>query len=183
MWSYVRAFRRVLTAANANSFLCWSASFYPQLILNYHRRSTHGLAIDYPTINVLGFVCYTISTSCFLSSPLIRRQYAARNPLSPQPTVRFNDLAFAAHGVVLTLIAYSQFWNVLWGFRVGERQRVSKPVAGIICGCLLAVIVVMMTVMAKGTNAGRNGSGWAWIDVVSAQRGISTRDEVITNGV
>lgn len=154
-------------AATANSFLCWSASFYPQPILNYHRRSTHGLAIDFPTINVLGFACYTISTSCFLFSPLIRRQYAERNTLSPRPTVRFNDLAFAAHGFVMTLIAYSQFWSVLWGFKVGGRQRVSKPVAGIFCGCLLAVIVVIMTVVAKGTDAGANASGWAWIDVVS----------------
>jgi len=172
----------VLTAANAISCLCWSASFYPQPILNYRRRSTHGLAIDYPTINVLGFVCYTISTSCFLFSPLVRRQYAARNPLSPQPTVRFNDLAFAAHGFVMTLIAYSQFWNVLWGFQVGERQRVSKPVAGIFCGCLLAVVVVIMTVWAKGMDAGSDASGWAWIDAVSAPERVSSLTvEVMSN--
>lgn len=162
----------MLTAPNAHSVLCWSASFYPQPILNYRRRSTHGLAIDFSTVNVLGFVCYTVSTSCFLFSPLVRRQYAARNPLSPQPTVRFNDLAFAAHGVVMTVIAYSQFWNVLWGFRVGERQRVSTPVAGISCGCLLAMVVVAMTVMATGTDAGSNASGWAWIDVVGAPSGL-----------
>lgn len=35
-------------------FLCWSASFYPQSILNYQRKSTSGTTIDFPLINCLG---------------------------------------------------------------------------------------------------------------------------------
>lgn len=34
--------------------LCWSASFYPQLILNIRRKSTTGTTVDFPLINVLG---------------------------------------------------------------------------------------------------------------------------------
>ncbi|KAI9876896.1 MAG: hypothetical protein M1830_005377 [Pleopsidium flavum] len=158
-----KAFSRLL---GWTYFLCWSASFYPQPILNYRRRSTHGLAIDFPTINVFGFVSYAISTSTFLFAPLIRLQYAARNPLSPDPTVRFNDLAFAAHAVVMSSLAYSQFWGGLWGFTVGKRQRVSMPVAGIFWGSLVAVSGVVLTVVGKGRDGGRDASGWAWIDVI-----------------
>lgn len=34
--------------------LCWSASFYPQPLLNLRRRSTAGTTVDFPLLNVLG---------------------------------------------------------------------------------------------------------------------------------
>lgn len=39
-------------------FLLWAISAYPQPLLNYHRKSTEGLAFDYPLLNILGFVSY-----------------------------------------------------------------------------------------------------------------------------
>lgn len=35
-------------------FLCWSASFYPQALLNWRRASTSGTTVDFPFLNVLG---------------------------------------------------------------------------------------------------------------------------------
>lgn len=35
-------------------FLCWSASFYPQSVLNWRRQSTSGTTVDFPFLNVLG---------------------------------------------------------------------------------------------------------------------------------
>ncbi|KAI9668679.1 MAG: hypothetical protein M1829_005292 [Trizodia sp. TS-e1964] len=140
-------------------FLCWSFSFYPQVLLNIKRRSTLGLAIDFPTINVLGFVCYAVSTAAFLYSPTIRSQYAFRNHNAP--TVRANDLAFALHAVVLSSIAYSQFF--LWGFARGAGQRASRPILGIAAGALASIVVVALIVRVKGTG---NPAGWAEIDIV-----------------
>ncbi|KAL9107631.1 MAG: hypothetical protein Q9227_007534 [Pyrenula ochraceoflavens] len=136
-------------------------------MLNWQRKSTYGLTIDFPTLNVLGFVCYSISTTTFLFSPLIRQQYAARNPKAPEPTVRFNDVAFAVHAVVLCIITYSQFWPKLWGFKVGKSQRILKPIAGIVWGSMLAVLVTMFLVLSKSKDGGHDPRGWAWIDVVS----------------
>lgn len=51
--------------------------------------------MDYFTINVFGFACYTVSCLLFLFSPLVREEYARRHPNAPEPTVRGNDLAFA----------------------------------------------------------------------------------------
>ena len=152
------------TLTSCASFLCWSASFYPQPILNWRRRSTIGLAVDFPTINILGFVSYAISNASFLYAPLIRDQYAARNPGSPIPTVRFNDFAFALHAVVLSIVTYSQFW--CWGLKRERGQRVSRPIAGIFLGCIIGVLVVVGVVHARGINGGRDPRGWAWIDVV-----------------
>jgi len=158
-----------------HSTLSWSASFYPQPILNWRRKSTLGLAVDFPAINVLGFACYAISTAAFLYSPVIRRQYAARHPASPEPTVRINDLAFALHAAVLTGLTYSQFFSSIWGFKVGRLQRVSRPIAGVFVGGILAVLVVTLIVALKGVDGGQDARRWAWIDVVGGDRRMMQR--------
>ncbi|KAJ5807871.1 hypothetical protein N7474_009140 [Penicillium riverlandense] len=148
--------------------LCWSASFYPQPIYNYQRGSTSGLAIDFPTINFLGFSYYAIYTSAFLYSPVIRQQYAARFPNSGEPTVRFNDLAFAAHAVLLSAIVYSQFWPSIWGLRVLRTQRISKTMLGLFWGSVMAPLVIVWMVVARSPDGGRDPASWAWIDVIYA---------------
>ncbi|KAG9187694.1 hypothetical protein G6011_05565 [Alternaria panax] len=160
--AFARAISRVLGWAY---FLSWSLSFYPQPISNYFRKSTLGLAIDFPTLNVLGFTCYTISTACFLYSPTIKSQYAFRHPEAPQTTVRFNDFLFAAHGAVMCVIIYSQFFEKIWGFEIGKRQKVSRVILGIWWGCVLAIMVVVFLVKIRGPD-GHDAEGWAWIDVI-----------------
>lgn len=150
----------------STDFLCRSASFYPQPISNYQRKSTLGLAIDFPTLNVLGFIAYTISTTAFYRSKAIQSQYAARHPEAPETTVRFNDWLFAAHGAVLTIVIYSQFFPRVWGFKVGARQVTSKPVLGIFWGCVVGILFTVGLVLAKGREGGYDARGWAWLDVV-----------------
>ncbi|KAE8371788.1 PQ loop repeat-domain-containing protein [Aspergillus bertholletiae] len=146
--------------------LCWSASFYPQPISNFQRRSTVGLAIDFPTVNTLGFVCYTAYTAAFLYSPVIRHQYATRHPGSEESTVRFNDLAFAVHAVILSTLTYTQFWPTIWGFKVSRFQRVSKPVAGLFWGSIAAIAILIFIVLGQSPDGGYDPSTWGWIDVV-----------------
>ena len=149
--------------------LSWSISFYPQPWLNYKRKSTIGSTVDFPTVNFLGFLCYAISTAALLFSPLIRYQYAARHPLSPEPTIRANDLAFALHAVVLSGFTYSQFFCC--GYR-RERGGVSRPIAGIFFGSILAIVVTIIIVAVKDVDQRdkallRQGE-WAWIDAIYA---------------
>lgn len=128
---------------------------------------------DFPLLNVFGFSCYTISTAVFLYSPVIRSQYAARHPQSPEPTVRFNDLAFGTHALIMCFIVYSQFWPRLWGWKktANVRRHASKISLGLLWGGMLAIFVIAMIVVVSG-NAGPSSGGrdWAWIDVVSAVR-------------
>ncbi|KAJ4286079.1 hypothetical protein N0V90_013428 [Kalmusia sp. IMI 367209] len=162
---FANALSRVLGWAY---FLSWSASFYPQAINNWRRKSTLGLAIDFPTLNLLGFACYAVNTAAFLFSSKIRSQYAYRHPAAPEPTVRFNDFLFAAHGAFMCVILYSQFFSQIWGFRVGARQKASKAALGIFWGCVLAIIVVIFFAQVTGEESGYDPSGWAWIDVIYA---------------
>lgn len=117
-------------------------------------------------LNVLGFACYTASSATFLFSPSVRRQYAERHPLSPEPTVRFNDLAFGAHAVILVVLTYSQFFPFLWGFEVGKAQRASWPVLGLVYGSLLSVLIVSLIVATQPKQLLHSNSDWAWIDAV-----------------
>ncbi|KAJ5086105.1 L-cystine transporter [Penicillium argentinense] len=162
---FVRALSRLLGWAYMFS---WSASFYPQPIYNFQRKSTVGLSIDYPTVNFLGFTCYTIYTAAFLYSPLIRDQYAARHPVATEPTVRFNDFAFAAHATILSIIIYTQFWPSIWGFHVSRLQRISRAMLGLFWGSIFAPVVLTWIVLARSPDAGNDPLGWAWIDVIYA---------------
>jgi cystinosin len=155
------------TISSRRLSLSRSGSFYPQPVTNWKRKSTIGLAIDFPTLNILGFCAYTISTAAFFYSPTIQAQYAVRHPDNPKTTVRFNDFLFAAHGAVMCVIAYSQFFPRIWGFKVGTTQKASRVVLGIFWGCIFAITVTILLVRIKGKNGGYDPSGWAWIDVVS----------------
>ncbi|EDU50204.1 cystinosin [Pyrenophora tritici-repentis] len=161
---FARAISRVLGWAYV---LAWSLSFYPQPISNYFRKSTLGLAIDFPTLNVLGFACYTVSTASFLYSPTIKSQYAYRHLNAPETTVRFNDFLFAAHGAVMCVIIYSQFFERIWGFDVGKSQRVSRPVLFIWWACVFAIVFVMLLVLRDGSVDDFDVYSWAWIDVIN----------------
>jgi hypothetical protein len=81
--------------------------------------------------------------------------------------VRFNDFLFAAHGAVMCVVCYSQFFPSIWGFEVGKSQRVSRVVLGIWWACVVAVVMVVGLVWSRGVDGGFNAEGWAWIDVVS----------------
>jgi cystinosin len=147
--------------------ICWSLSFYPQPILNFRRQSTSGTTIDFPAINVLGFLAYFVSNAAFLYSSQIRHEYALRHH-GLTPTVQFNDLAFAGHAVIITAITLTQFSPAIWGFdkkgKRGPGARVSKSVLGILLGSILGVAVVAVIVAAKHDEDPE--VGWAAIDVV-----------------
>ncbi|KAI5282661.1 hypothetical protein KEM54_002650 [Ascosphaera aggregata] len=148
--------------------IAWSMSFYFQPYQNYRRGSTTGLAIDFQYVNVLGYVTMTIYQFSFMYSPLIRAQYAARHPQAPEPTTQMNDLVFAFHALILSSISYSQFFPWIWGLRVSNHQRASKPVLGVFWGSVLGVAVLSLLVIFRGSNDPTDVQAWAWIDVMYA---------------
>ncbi|KAK3325703.1 hypothetical protein B0H66DRAFT_599852 [Apodospora peruviana] len=150
-------------------FTCWSLSFYPQSILNFRRRSTSGSTVDFPFINILGFFAYTVSNLAFYYSPLIRAQYAARHK-GLTPTVQFNDITFAAHGLFMSFVVSSQyFFSRLWCFTPSHGNRPSRFVLGIISGCVVGVLLVIFVVLGSPERDSTTSlSAWAWLDVIYA---------------
>jgi PQ loop repeat len=60
-------------------FSCWIASFVPQTVINYRRKSVTGVSIDYICLNVAGFACYTVFNLSFLLSDTVREEYRQRH--------------------------------------------------------------------------------------------------------
>lgn len=153
--------------------LSWSISFYPQTYLNYCRRSTTGASFSYFSLNILGFSAYVLSTTSLYASPLIRAQYAARNPVSLEPTVRLNDVVFGANAFFWSLILWSMYLRPVWGFGWGYEQdaiehwRIGMGTMGIMAGCITSVAWPIALVLSTGNNGGKDPDTWAWIDVVS----------------
>ncbi|KAK2603701.1 hypothetical protein QQS21_004077 [Conoideocrella luteorostrata] len=149
---------------------CWSASFYPQLLLNIRRKSTSGTTVDFPFINVLGFVAYFVSNVAFYYSPVIRSQYAARHS-GLTPTVQFNDITFALHAAVISAITVSQYLlaRPLWGFAPSAGTRPSRFIHGVAVGCFVAVFATWMVVTSAASKGPIDpATDWCELDIVYA---------------
>ncbi|BGP55803.1 hypothetical protein JCM8202_005631 [Rhodotorula sphaerocarpa] len=85
----------------------WSLSFYPQIWINWRRKSTTGLSMDFLCLNPIGFACLTVYNLALYASPTVRDQYKARHD-GHYPQVQPNDLAFAGHALLLSLVILSQ---------------------------------------------------------------------------
>ncbi|KAK3373928.1 PQ loop repeat-domain-containing protein [Lasiosphaeria ovina] len=152
-------------------FIAWSLSFYGQPSLNFGRRSTSGTTVDFPLINSLGFSAYFVSNVAFFYSPLIRAQYAHRNK-GLTPTVQFNDITFAAHGLLLSVVTSSQyFFPRAWGFAPSAGSRPSRFILGIFAGCVTGVAVILLVVAGapdRDSTHDTPAGAWLWLDAVYA---------------
>ncbi|CAF3706568.1 unnamed protein product [Rotaria sordida] len=79
-------------------FLAWSVSFYPQIILNFRRRSVIGLNFDFLSLNILGHTSYAVFNIVLYTSSKVQQQYFAQHPHGVLP-VLLNDVIFSGHAV------------------------------------------------------------------------------------
>jgi cystinosin len=126
-------------------FLCWSVSFYPQVLSNYKRRSTHGLSPDFCALNVLGFACYTAYTVSLYWSSAMQELYRER--YGSEVTVQSNDVAFAIHALILSSITLVQI-----GYYGGVQQRPSKVIVATIVAILGLCAIYPCLVVAKSNS-------------------------------
>lgn len=88
-------------------FFAWSISFYPQLLLNFRLKSAAGLSFDFLSLNITGFLFYAIYNVCLYFVGSFQRQYLDAHPHSLVP-VELNDVVFALHAVLATLLTIGQ---------------------------------------------------------------------------
>ncbi|XP_074640765.1 cystinosin homolog isoform X4 [Tubulanus polymorphus] len=116
-------------------FAAWSISFYPQVFLNWRRKSVEGLNFDFLAYNLTGFLAYGVYNVGMYWIPLIFSQYKLQHPHGVNP-VQLNDVIFALHAVLLTLITIFQCF-------IYERhgQRVSRISTVLVCCMWLTIII------------------------------------------
>ncbi|KAI1299761.1 putative cystinosin [Xylaria venustula] len=143
--------------------MLWTASFYPQFILNIQRKTTQGFSPDFTLLNVLGMSSYAIHNCVLAFSPLVREQFAQRHPSSPSPMVQLNDVAYAVHGALITTVIYTQFYPRLWSFKQVDGQKTRPGVGSLLIfwGCIVLVACGSLVVLFRPTS-----QSWEWLDVI-----------------
>mmetsp|Transcript_649 Transcript_649/g.929 ORF Transcript_649/g.929 Transcript_649/m.929 type:complete len:288 (+) Transcript_649:180-1043(+) len=83
-------------------FVAWSISFYPQVILNFRRKSVVGFHFDFLYLNILGFTAYTVYNCILYYSEAAQVEYCSKR--GPPNPVHANDVFFAIHALILCFV-------------------------------------------------------------------------------
>ncbi|KAL7606754.1 cystinosin homolog isoform X1 [Lactuca sativa] len=132
------------------AFCAWSISFYPQVILNFKRKSVIGLNFDFVVLNLTKHSSYLIYNASVFFSSAVQRQYRQKYGLDEMIPVAANDVAFSIHAVVLT--AFTLFQIAIYD-RGG--QKVSKTSILILSVAWLTVIICMFIAIPSHS--------WLWL--------------------
>ncbi|CAH8865349.1 unnamed protein product [Trichobilharzia szidati] len=124
-------------------FAAWTVSFYPQLYMNWRRKSVVGFNFDFAILNVIGFLYYSVYNIGLFWIPLIQEQYLSRNPLGTIPVLT-NDVVFAFHAFIISSLTAFQILI----YDRGD-QRVSKLCIGLII--LIAIYTIIVCIIG-GAN-------------------------------
>lgn len=132
------------------------------------RRSSSPLANNSPP----GFAAYFVSNLAFFYSPVIRAQYAARHH-GLTPTVQFNDVTFALHGLALSILTTSQYLlaRPLWRFTPSVGARPSRFILGVGAGCIIGVLgtcIIVASAAGGGEGDVDPATDWCALDIIYA---------------
>lgn len=98
----------VISAIVGWSFtVTWSISFYPQIFVNFQRKSVVGLSSDFVLLNFMGFLAYVLYTCTLYANEDVREMYRKRHE-GQGNGVRINDVVFALHACAATLVTIVQ---------------------------------------------------------------------------
>lgn len=124
-------------------FVAWSISFYPQIFINFKRKSVVGLNFDFLALNIVGFTLYSIFNCGLYWGPDIQEEYASRHPRGLIP-VLLNDVVFGLHAMFATSITIIQCF-----IYERDNQRVSR-IASCILGAIAIIVLVTLILAASG---------------------------------
>ncbi|CDP16643.1 unnamed protein product [Coffea canephora] len=132
------------------AFASWSISFYPQVILNFRRKSVVGLNFDFVLLNLTKHSSYLIYNASLFFSSAVQRQYHQKFGFDQMIPVAANDVAFSAHAVLLTVFT-------LFQIAIYERghQKVSKTATAIVTAAWFAAAVCVFVAVPH--------KKWLWL--------------------
>lgn len=132
------------------AFVSWSISFYPQVILNFRRKSVVGLNFDFVLLNLTKHSTYLIYNASLYFSSAVQKQYFEKYGYDQMIPVAANDVAFSIHAVLLTAITLFQIVIYDRG-----TQKVSK--------ISLTIVTVVWLFAAICFFIGLSSHSWLWL--------------------
>ncbi|VDO84860.1 unnamed protein product [Heligmosomoides polygyrus] len=116
-------------------FFAWSLSFYPQMFLNFRRKSVTGLNFDFLLLNLIGFSAYSLYNLLMYYDVNVQAEYKREHPRSPIP-VLLNDVVFAVHASLACAVTAIQCF-----IYERDNQRLSR--VGIALSSLLVLFACL----------------------------------------
>jgi len=113
--------------------IVWGLFAYPQIYLNYKLQSVEGFKLDYPFLNLSGFIFYSMAFSAgFFIQGLPFQNYGLG-------TIRIQDLVFALHGIFINII-----FNLQACFYKRGKNTISKFTIYFAIACWAAAIFAFL---------------------------------------
>ncbi|KAI9127974.1 hypothetical protein K1719_000967 [Acacia pycnantha] len=132
------------------TFVCWSFSFYPQVFLNYRRKSVVGLNFDFVVLNLTKHLSYLVYNASLYFSPTVQKQYKNKYGQNEMIPVAANDVAFSSHAVLLTATTL---------FQIAIYERGDQKVSKIACGIVSIVWLIVAICFFKTLSTHH----WLWL--------------------
>lgn len=133
-----------------SAFVAWSISFYPQIIMNFRRKSVVGLNFDFVVLNLTKHSSYLIYNAFLFFSSVVQDQYRQKYGLDQMIPVAANDVAFSTHAVLVT--AFTLFQIAIYD---RGNQKVSKTCIAIVSVAWLAAAVCVFVALPSHS--------WLWL--------------------
>ncbi|GMY17823.1 cystinosin homolog [Fagus crenata] len=132
------------------AFTSWTIGFYPQVILNFRKKSVVGLSFDFVVLNLTKHSSYLIYNASLYFSSTIQKQYYEKYGYGQMIPVAANDVAFSTHAVLVTAI-------ILFQILIYDRgsQKVSKIAIAIVCAVWLFAAVCFFIALPSHS--------WLWL--------------------
>ncbi|XP_070508359.1 cystinosin-like [Chironomus tepperi] len=118
-------------------FVSWSINSYPQIWLNFKRKSVIGLSFDFLAHNMVGHIAYTVFNVCLYYVKFFQDEYFVRFPHG-QISVLLNDIFASSHGVLIYTVMIVQCFVYQRG-----SQTISN-ITWIILGAYLSFALVLL---------------------------------------
>nr|XP_043607671.1 cystinosin homolog [Erigeron canadensis]XP_043607672.1 cystinosin homolog [Erigeron canadensis] len=132
------------------AFCAWSISFYPQVLLNFKRKSVVGLNFDFVVLNLTKHSSYLIYNASVFFSSAVQRQYHNKYGFNQMLPVAANDVAFSSHAVLLT--AFTLFQIAIYD---RGTQKVSRITMAIVSAAWIAIAICIIIAIQKHS--------WLWL--------------------
>ncbi|KAF5306127.1 hypothetical protein FQR65_LT07403 [Abscondita terminalis] len=121
----------------------WGTAYYPQIYLNFKRKSVVGLNFDFVALNIIGYMFYGMFILGVYFSSSIQDEYFSRNPRGLIP-VKINDVVYNIHGIFAISLTITQCL-------VYERgNQIVSIFARVIIGSIFLFFIIVMSLAGFG---------------------------------
>ncbi|KAK4875904.1 hypothetical protein RN001_012326, partial [Aquatica leii] len=123
-------------------FITWGLSYYPQIYINFKRKSVVGLSFDYLSLNIVGYISFGIFIQSMYFSPTIQEEYFHKNSRGLLP-VKVNDVVYNLHGIFAVTFTIFQCFIYERGNQI---ISVTTRIILSLFGCFYAVLFILRAI-------------------------------------